>query len=538
MKLFKCIFIAILAVSLCPACALPAQHTAAGEPRADNMNEAGYPIVKEKITLHAFQYELDNQTIDFPNLWFYKQLEEKTNVHIDFEEVKEVDWAVKTNLMFASGNLCDVILRGSVNDEEYGVAQRLLVPLDEYLPACMPEYWTRLQMNDSGASIPASDGKSYYIGYLISQSVNTNGHWFINADWLRRLRLEVPRTVDELTDVLRAFKAGDPNGNGLPDEIPYQATFGNNATGFNNNNTGLYNAFAHWGIPENEFHVFIDETGTVRFAPFQDGYRQCLEWLNLLYSERLLDPECISQDSNIWGAKLNMGTGGYFTYWRLQNTALKEDICGQFECMLPVAAEGFKPAVSATLEAPDFGAAVTAANPYVKETLRWLDAQMETETMMVSQNGPVGETMRLGEDGRYEVIKVPPDNGLYEIVPVSCGQFFAPADYYSRIYKMAPHRAEKAGYCSWYTEAGVMEYKSSQYLTRLSPVAAEQSARISKLYSELDKCMQESLTAFVTRGVDDASWRTFTGRLEQLGAVEYTGIYQKAYDRYLGAEGR
>jgi len=44
------------------------------------------------ISLTALQYELENQTIDFSNMWFYDQLEEKTGVHVDFEDVKDVDW--------------------------------------------------------------------------------------------------------------------------------------------------------------------------------------------------------------------------------------------------------------------------------------------------------------------------------------------------------------------------------------------------------------------------------------------------------------
>ncbi len=36
----------------------------------------------------------------------------------------------------------------------------------------------------------------------------------------RKLGLEVPTTVDELHDVLYAFRTQDPNGNGLQDEIP------------------------------------------------------------------------------------------------------------------------------------------------------------------------------------------------------------------------------------------------------------------------------------------------------------------------------
>lgn len=63
-----------------------------------------------------------------------------------------------------------------------------------------------LNLNNAGDSIPASDGHSYYIGYLIAQNVNHNGTWYINTTLLDQLGLEVPTTIDEYTNVLRKFK--------------------------------------------------------------------------------------------------------------------------------------------------------------------------------------------------------------------------------------------------------------------------------------------------------------------------------------------
>ena len=40
------------------------------------------------VTLTALQYELENQVINFSDMWFYDQLEEETNVHVDFVDVK------------------------------------------------------------------------------------------------------------------------------------------------------------------------------------------------------------------------------------------------------------------------------------------------------------------------------------------------------------------------------------------------------------------------------------------------------------------
>ena len=56
------------------------------------------------------------------------------------------------------------------------------------------------------------------------------------------LNLETPKNVDELTEVFRAFKTGDPNGNGEADEIPLEMGLD---TGFN----GIRYMLTLFGLP-------------------------------------------------------------------------------------------------------------------------------------------------------------------------------------------------------------------------------------------------------------------------------------------------
>ena len=92
----------------------------------------GSAVAEDKVNLTAFQYTLENQSTDFNNLWFFQQLEEKTNTHVDFTMVKDGDFQTQLNLMFISGKYMDMILRGSTDIEDYGVNQGLLMPLDDF----------------------------------------------------------------------------------------------------------------------------------------------------------------------------------------------------------------------------------------------------------------------------------------------------------------------------------------------------------------------------------------------------------------------
>ena len=508
-------FLCLLALSLLlfSGCAAPKQDPQPSSPA---------------VTLTALQYELENVAVDFGNLWFYRQIEAQTGVHVDFEEVKDPEWNSSVSLAFARGKMPDMILRGSLDVEEYGVSRHLLVPLDEYIGrGLMPNYAARLENSGLTDQLTASDGHMYQLGFLISQGVNTSGHFFINRSWLDRLGLEEPETVDQLTDVLRRFRDGDPNGNGLRDEIPLEFTFDDNIT-------GIYNLFSFFSLPLNEEYVYADDQGKVRFAPEEDAFFTCLSWLHRMYEEKLLDVDFISQGSNIWAAKVNEGNVGMFSYWRLQNTALTPETASMYQLLIPVHTENAQACLPRNMDIIEFGAALTTDNRDIESSLRWLDAQFETENMLVSQNGAVGDTLILRDDGRYEVSYVPKDNGLYQSVPVICGQFFAPAEYYESVYVPASHRQEKAGYCARYEEAGVLEKTSFRLLTTVIPKTTEETAGISRLKAKLKSVVDAEIVSMVTRGVTEEGRLSFLERLREAGSGEYREIYQQAYDRWQG----
>ena len=478
------------------------------------------------VSLSALQYEIDNIAVDFSSMWYFQQIEQQTGVHVDFKEVKDSEWSSSVGLAFAQGKMPDMILRGSLDVEEYGVTRHLLVPLDEYIEkGYLPNYAARMDQAGLREQLTASDGHIYQLGFLISQDVNTNGHFFINKTWLDRLSLPVPETVEQLTEVLRRFRAEDPNGNGLQDELPLEFTL-------DDNTTGIYNLFSFFGLPLNEDYVYADKSGQVHFAPEEDAFFETLSWLHQLYREKLLDIDFISQGSSIWAAKVNEGNTGMFSYWRLQNTALNPNVAGNYEIMLPVHAESTAACLPRNMDIIEFGAALTTDNRDIEASLRWLDAQFETENMLVSQNGPVGDTLLRREDGRYEVSYVPPDNELYQSVPVICGQFFAPADYYASVYVPAAHRLEKSAYCDLYEQAGVLEAVSCKLLTTVAPKTTDQSAQASRLKAKLKSLVDAGIVSMVTQGVTDEGRAAFRESLKAGGSVEYRQVYQQIYDRW------
>ena len=76
------------------------------------------PAGSAPVSLNALQYEIENVAVDFSNMWYFRQIEKQSGVHVDFNEVKDSEWSSSVSLAFARGKKPDMILRGSLDVEE------------------------------------------------------------------------------------------------------------------------------------------------------------------------------------------------------------------------------------------------------------------------------------------------------------------------------------------------------------------------------------------------------------------------------------
>lgn len=93
-----------------------------------------------------------------------------------------------------------------------------LIDLAPLIEANMPNLSALLAAHpDWKAAICLEDGRIASLPLL--NTMERQVCVWINAKWLSALNLSAPTSVEELTDVLLAFKTGDPNGNYKQDEI-------------------------------------------------------------------------------------------------------------------------------------------------------------------------------------------------------------------------------------------------------------------------------------------------------------------------------
>lgn len=205
----------------------------------------------------------------------------------------------KFNLMVASGELADVLVYNI--DDVNKIAQKgLVAPLNDLIEKNMPNFKKILDANPTIAKqLKNEDGNFYYLPFL--GAVRTMNVFYLRQDWLDKLGLTAPKTLDDWYTVLKAFKEKDPNGNGKADEIPF-VTRGKVG--------GILPFMEAWGLSINgAYEVYIEE-GQIKYAFIDPKFKEALTYLNKLYKEGLIDPEYATADKNQWTSRLTNELSG------------------------------------------------------------------------------------------------------------------------------------------------------------------------------------------------------------------------------------
>ena len=90
-----------------------------------------------------------------------------------------------------------------ISELPYDVIKKYAPNYYKYLSEYAPAAWIYSAYDDTNWGLP-----NYDHSYMQSKQA------IYRKDWLEKLGKKVPKTLDELHDVLYAFANGDPDGNG------------------------------------------------------------------------------------------------------------------------------------------------------------------------------------------------------------------------------------------------------------------------------------------------------------------------------------
>jgi len=263
--------------------------------KGNNVTPAGqFPIVEEPITISCL-YTGDPRQ-DYSDNGTLKYIEEQTGIKLELVVVPEADYETKKNLMFSTGDYPEIIL-ANINRADilqFGMQEQIFIPLDEYIEEYAFELKKIFEQRPGYDGIIKSPDGHVYVLPRFSECGHCMAYpkLWLNYQWLEKLGLEEPKTTDDLFNVLMAFKEGDPNGNGIKDEIPITGASAGNVRALE---FYLMNSFIE--CDEKSYFINVDNNGKASFAGIQPEFREGLKYLKKLYDNGLIDIAAFTQNA-------------------------------------------------------------------------------------------------------------------------------------------------------------------------------------------------------------------------------------------------
>ncbi len=503
----------------------------------DYMNPVGeYPITKEKVEVSAFTVTVAEAPEDWNELKIYKDLSEKTNIHMNYTSAVSDAFDTQLSIKMAGNDYPDVLLMGmnASEEESYGPAGKWL-DLTDLIANYMPNLQKVMnEVDEVNFGVRAMDGSIYGLPNYTASVANVPTLSFFNSKWMERVGItEFPKTTDEFYDLLMAFKEKDANGNGDPnDEIPFSCV----GIGYFSYIQSAFQGYTGTSTVSSDWDVTDD--GKVVYLPQEAGYKEYLEFCHKMYVNGLLDNDFIAQSSDDERAKVKANLVGFYNQSPtiVAGTEMAEE---QQICLEPLTSPtnskkvAIKPGFLATT-----AGVITKNCKYPEAVARWFDMFYATEENAV--DGFYGLTSFLGYENDTWKYTDDTKNAYSFIDPITT---FTDLDKATTITYTVPAYIDLSMYISGNV---LLANKIEESKKKLEPYYREaypayvrfnsDESETSALYStDLDNYRTQMEAGFISGTQDLSQFDDFQNKLVEYGVEKLKAIKQAAYDRYVAS---
>lgn len=175
---------------------------------------------------------------------------------------------------------------------ESGRVKEITEDIETYMPDRLKEIYKQYPTTFNPV---IKDGKVY--GMAIAPNLTEGEVMLIRQDWLDKLQLKAPATIEEFEQVIAAFTNDDPDGNGKQD------TYGFTFSGKDSYNTGwvsdpvmIFSAYTGKHLPRQ----WYDDNGKLTYGSIHPGNKEALAKLRDWYAKGYLNKELATQGA--WDA--------------------------------------------------------------------------------------------------------------------------------------------------------------------------------------------------------------------------------------------
>lgn len=201
-------------------------------------------------------------------------LNEALNINLTLTGVA-TEYAQQVNVRIAGGNYPDCFANPGrsyfVQYANDGVLMNIS-PYDSQIPHF-------LKMNPDAEKLGVLEGNRY----AMATNLGINyGAYYIRKDWLDKLGLDVPESLDEYMAVCKAFTEQDPDGNGKKDTYGFSA----------NGQGGLATFFTAFGVGR-PGDLFVQD-GKLMVSHESERSKEAIAWLKDFLASGVVDPNIIA----------------------------------------------------------------------------------------------------------------------------------------------------------------------------------------------------------------------------------------------------
>ena len=273
---------------------------AKNEPASNKGNSSESPKDAPVVTA------LMNKATDFPeDNPVIQEIRKQSGINLQVQTVSVDDYEKRLNTLLVSNDAPDIFVVNATKIKEL-IDNKAILPLNELLEKHGPNITANRGDDLKGGAYV--DGQIYGI----PEGFASGNALAIRKDWLDKLNLPVPTTLDEYETALKAFVNDDPDGNGQKDTIGVGLAIQAMQT--------WVHIFGAYNVPMGR-QVMAD--GKVTPWMLAPGYLDAVKYLNKLYQEGLVDTEfstipSLQSFQKLWNGKVgayNFNADGITQNW-------------------------------------------------------------------------------------------------------------------------------------------------------------------------------------------------------------------------------
>lgn len=288
---------ALAAVSMLAGCggAKNSQNSPDGDAATDKPREISF-LMSDVQNAYAKEMRPDDP--------YVKELSRLSGYSLNYEFIDANNYNQQLTLRFASGQLPDVIFTGSIespshaNAVENGIFTELGPLIDKYGPNLKKhiakEAWNSPSVSKNGKiyGIP-----SFAAAYPSSRVI------YIRQDWLDKLGMKTPKSLDDFLAYFEKVKQTDMNGNGdTNDEIPFYAR----------ENLQYSDAFfGYFGVYPT---IWTYKNGQMQPDLLDPRMKEAVSFYKLLYDKGYMNRDVFTTKSGDWFNNISAGKAGMWLH--------------------------------------------------------------------------------------------------------------------------------------------------------------------------------------------------------------------------------